>query len=266
MSANRPFREISTSDYERSIPRNECYFYHTIDLPQSGLIRGHWDLRNCESDYLGDVDVRNKTFFDCGVATGYMAFEMERRGAYVIGLDLDVEQSVDMGLVPFSGYKDLVGHSWAEAVNSRRDAQRRLRHSFLFSRRELDSKVRLFLGNLMESPIDEIADGALLGAILLHLRDPIAALYNVAKSVRETIIICDTLEIDRLNLDDPPQMLFRPSISDPRNVGTWWYSTPSLLKCVLEIVGFRLFHVTKHLVKDDVHGVMAPHFTLVARR
>jgi hypothetical protein len=122
------------------------------------------------------------------------------------------------------------------------------------------------LGNIMYSPIEEMADGALFGAILLHLRDPVAALYNVARSVRETIVISDTLEIDSVSLDDPPSMLFRPSITDPRNVGTWWYSPPSLLKRVLEIAGFKSFDVAKHMIKDDINGTMAPYFTLVAKR
>jgi hypothetical protein len=265
----KPFKEISAEDYNVAISAQNCYFYHTIDLPVSGLLRGHWVFRGCESNYLGGIDVRGKTFFDCGVAGGSMAFEMERRGAQVVGLDLDIAQSPDMGLVPYADYEKFVGFSWEYALQKRHENQQRLRNSFLLGRKELGSKVRLLLGNIMYSPIEETADGALLGAILLHLRDPIAALYNVAQSVRETIVICDTLETDSMSLDEHPSMLFRPSIADPRtprNVGTWWYSPPSLFRQVLEIVGFRSFEITKHMVKNDANGDYARHFTLVATR
>jgi hypothetical protein len=42
-----------------------CYFYHTIDLPGYGTIHGSWDLREHLDEYLGFVDFKDKraTFF-----------------------------------------------------------------------------------------------------------------------------------------------------------------------------------------------------------
>jgi hypothetical protein len=34
---------------------DECYFYHTTDLPGHGVRRGDWDLRDGVRDYLGNV-------------------------------------------------------------------------------------------------------------------------------------------------------------------------------------------------------------------
>ncbi|HEV2177439.1 MAG TPA: hypothetical protein VGW33_09595 [Terriglobia bacterium] len=32
---------------------SECYFYHTMDIPGYGCVKGEWDLRGREKDYLG---------------------------------------------------------------------------------------------------------------------------------------------------------------------------------------------------------------------
>jgi hypothetical protein len=261
----RSFTALPASEYSPKLSAEQAYFYHTIDLPKIGVCKGHWDLRGCETAYLGGVNVSGKTFFDCGTASGFMSFEMEGRGAKVIALDLDPEQSIDMGLVPYHDYEKVVGISWDASIKSRRESQIKLRQGFLIGRQAFGSQVELMTGNIMSSSVPVEADGALFGAILLHLRDPVAALYNVAPRVRETIIISESLEINDLSLD-APVMLFRPSLMETRNVGTWWYMSPGFFKQVLQIVGFHDFAVTRHEVKNDLIGAMVPTFTLVARR
>ena len=39
----------------------DCYFYHTLDLPGYGHVQGEWDLRGRFDDYIGGVDLRGKT-------------------------------------------------------------------------------------------------------------------------------------------------------------------------------------------------------------
>jgi hypothetical protein len=64
-------------------PRNvrdvaECAFYHYMDLP------GYWDLRPTIDEYLGRFDFRDKRALDVGAASGYLTFEMEKRGAGMV--------------------------------------------------------------------------------------------------------------------------------------------------------------------------------------
>jgi hypothetical protein len=259
------FTALPASEYSPFMSADEARFYHTIDLPKIGLRTGEWDLRGSETAYLGGVHVSGKTFFDCGTASGFMSFEMERRGAKVIALDLDPDQSMDMGLVPYHDYEKAVGISWDEAIKRRRNRQVKMRQGFLIGRKAFGSRVELMIGNIMSSSVPVEADGALFGAILLHLRDPVAALYNVATRVRETIIISEPLEIDDLSLDAPPVMLFRPSPMDTQNAGTWWYMSPGFFAKALQVVGFRDFAVTCHQVKH-LDRTTVPTFTLVARR
>jgi hypothetical protein len=38
----------------------DCYFYHTMEIPGYGLLRGDWDLRRGVDDYLGNVEFTGK--------------------------------------------------------------------------------------------------------------------------------------------------------------------------------------------------------------
>jgi 2-polyprenyl-3-methyl-5-hydroxy-6-metoxy-1,4-benzoquinol methylase len=68
----------------------DCFFYHTMDLPGLGVVRGQWDLRGRFDDYIGGVSVAGKSVLDIGTATGFLSFESEHQGASRV-------LSVDMG-------------------------------------------------------------------------------------------------------------------------------------------------------------------------
>ena len=72
----------------------QCLFYHSMDLPGMGTQIGAWDLRNCTDSYLGYQDVRDRRVVDVGAASGFLSFEMEKRGASVVAFDvsLDVQE------------------------------------------------------------------------------------------------------------------------------------------------------------------------------
>ncbi|GAI92786.1 unnamed protein product, partial [marine sediment metagenome] len=78
----------------------ECYFYHTMDIPGFGCIQGPWDLRKVAHEYLGSVDFKGKRVLEIGTASGFLCFYMESLGAEVVACDLSENQLMD--LVPFS--------------------------------------------------------------------------------------------------------------------------------------------------------------------
>jgi SAM-dependent methyltransferase len=262
----RAFAEVD--NYNEQIDLDDCWFYHTCELPGHGVIRGQWDLRGSESAYIGHVDVGGKTVLDCGVGSGFISFEMERRGARVIGLDLDVDQDPSMGIVPHHQFGRSIAMSWSDAVAMRRSSQRALRNSFLYSRKILRRHAKLMLGNIMLSPLPSTlrADCAFFGAILMHLSDPVKALQNIACHVRETVIVTEPYEGSDLSLDRAPIITYRPIGSDHSNVGTWFYLCPALIRAALEVVGFTRFSVSVCSATYDVDQVVVPLFTVVASR
>src|SRR5215472_7673160 len=78
----------------------ECIFYHTMDLPGFGSVRGNWDLRQSFGDYTGGVDFAGKSTLDVGTASGFLSFEAERRGAAAV-VSFDSESLANHHGVPY---------------------------------------------------------------------------------------------------------------------------------------------------------------------
>ena len=96
-------RETSVYAEPRTVTDLEdCYFYHSMEIPGYGLVEGPWDLRGGVDDYLGGVDLRDKRVLEVGTASGFLCFTMEGRGADVVAYDLSDEQSWDV--VPYAQY------------------------------------------------------------------------------------------------------------------------------------------------------------------
>ena len=74
----------------------ECVFYHSIDLPGIGSVKGEWDLRGKFDEYIGSIDVSGKTVLDVGTASGFLTFEAEKRGATVFSFDADGPERIQM--------------------------------------------------------------------------------------------------------------------------------------------------------------------------
>ena len=69
---------------KNNINIEDCYFYHTTDIPNYGTVDGEWDLRGNEDNYLGNVNFENKKVLDIGTASGHLCFYMEKMGAEVV--------------------------------------------------------------------------------------------------------------------------------------------------------------------------------------
>ncbi len=65
-------RDVSSFD--------DCYFYHTMDVPGHGTVQGEWDLRPNLDAYLGGYDLAGKRFLDVGAANGIMTVPCRTEG------------------------------------------------------------------------------------------------------------------------------------------------------------------------------------------
>src|SRR5438094_5591920 len=74
----------------------DCYFYHTMELPGYGVIEGRdWDLRDGVDEYLGKVDFAGQRVLEIGRASGFLTFEMEKRGADVVSVAVTAQHGWD---------------------------------------------------------------------------------------------------------------------------------------------------------------------------
>src|SRR5215212_6968797 len=70
-------------------------WYHTIELAPGQETEGMFDLRPFVDRYGLPESLEGKRCLDVGTWDGFWAFEIERRGGEVVGIDLDDERLLD---------------------------------------------------------------------------------------------------------------------------------------------------------------------------
>lgn len=251
----------------------DCIFYHTMDLPGVGLVEGPWDLRAGVGDYLGQVPLAGKRALDVGTASGFLTWEMERRGAEVVAYDLS-EQSQSWDLVPFGGSPDSTVAAERSAGLGRINAGWWLAHA------ALGSGARVSYGSVYEMPASiGPVDVAVFGAILLHLRDPFLALQRALALTTETVVVTEPAGRAAKLLARLPARVIPRIAGDyrmPANLGflpnprvglpyeSWWRLTPWAVGRMVGVLGFEVEGVTFHHQTFD--GAPCLMFTLVGRR
>jgi len=217
----------------------QCYFYHTIDLPGHGTMEGDWDLRRGIRDYLGRVDFTGKRVLDIGTANGMISFEIEKLGGQVTTFDLSKEYSWD--LVPYAR-----GRRNADMVYEHRQHIDMLNNAYWFGHRLLHSNARAVYGDVYHIPeqIGEV-DIVIYGSILLHLRDPFLALQGGARVAREAIVVTE-VHGRRAFRSKAAHMRFLPNPQKLEPLDTWWELRPELVVRMIKVLGFDNVRVTYH--------------------
>ncbi len=240
----------------------DCKFYHTVDIPGYGCLKGGIDLRRSARDYLGHVEVRGKRVLEIGTASGFLCFYMERQGAEVIAYDLAEDQSWDM--VPFARCDS------PRRVAARNAVMRKFRNAFWFCHRAFHSRAKMVYGTAYAVP-EAIGPVEIttFGSVLIHLRDPFLALQSALRLTRETVIITNPIVPHRRQLQllgrfVGPYMLFLPRPQACEPLDTWWELTPETVQRFLEVLGFEKTRVTYHTQK--LSGRPQPFYTLVGWR
>lgn len=257
----------------------DCWFYHTMDLPGFGLVQGEWDLRGGVDDYLGHVNLQGKRVLEIGTASGFLCFEMEKRGANVVAYDLSENQAWDTVPQP--------GPEQTSEADSRADRMRKLNNSWWLAHRLFESRARMVYGSVYEIPAEiGPVHVSTLGCILLHLRDPLLALQRTAKLTRETVVVTDILwplqigktpaqlaqERLQVNPDasDAASLWFYPNSEPPQpnQRFTWWHISPQLVVRFLALLGFEQTQVTYHTQRFGTpsHQQSIGLFTVVGTR
>src|SRR4029453_10356288 len=142
----------------------DCYFYHTMELPGYGVINGEWDLRRGVDEYLGNFSFAGQRVLEIGPASGFLTFEMEKRGAEVVSVEVTAEHPWDFLPYPAEKLQKVFGPpQWMQ----------RLKNSYWFTHAAHQSKAKVYYGDVYNLPaaLGEF-DIALMSSILLHCRDP----------------------------------------------------------------------------------------------
>ncbi len=160
----------TAAEARRALDSNPVW-YHSIELAPGVVTPGEVDLRAIAARVLPD-DLSGLRALDVGTFDGFWAFEMERRGAEVVAIDVEQLEAAE----------------WPPISRSRleREARERgveLGRGFELAAGALGSGVERRLVSVYELTAEAISgpvDFAFSGAILLHLRDPVRALERIA--------------------------------------------------------------------------------------
>ena len=179
-------------------------WYHTIELPGGEVTRGWFDLRPHVPRLALPERMDGMRALDVGTWDGFWAFEMERRGADVVALDLDDERDLD----------------WPPRRRPQTYPEAPRGQAFRFAHQALGSSVERVNLSIYEATSDRLGDFdvVLCGSVLIHLRDQLLALERIAGLCRGTFL--STEAYDRA-LELLPFAASRYTADDENSVVFW---------------------------------------------
>lgn len=237
----------------------ECDFYHTMTVPDLGVVKGHWDLRGKFDDYISNVPVAGRSVLDLGTATGFLSFEAEARGAArVVSFDMsDVRQQA---FVPFE--QNIPNRRSNEWLARYTEEIERWKNAYWLCHRLLGSRAEVVYGDIHDLPAGlGRFDVTIVGSVLEHLRDPVKALESIVRVTGETLVI-----VTPLLESDEAIARFEPRISAPEKDYTWWTYSTGLYRELLGILGFQIDRITTAEYWHEYAQRLEPRTTIVASR
>jgi SAM-dependent methyltransferase len=230
--------DSSSNHIETPTPaRSECVFYHAMDFPDGESVAGVWDIRGQFDQYIGHYPISGKTVLDVGTASGFLAFEAEKRGARVTAID--ALHATEFERIPFAGSLHQTDRrAWAAGMAKWHQG---IKNGFWFARRKYASNVEMVYLPLAELPFwGRRFDVVIAGAIIEHLANPVPVLADLAAIANEAVIIAFT------PVDDTDDQIMRTmnDWSNPRYDYTWWSLSRGLYRRVFANVGFDVEFVT----------------------
>jgi tRNA (mo5U34)-methyltransferase len=204
----------------------ELTWYHTIELPNGIVTPGYFDHRDLLPRYNLPERLDGLRVLDVATFDGYWAFEFERRGAAEV-VALDVREKREIDLPPRT-----------RAAMSEADLSFAFGKGFALAREALASKVQPLHCNVYDLSPERAGmfDLVHVGDLLLHLRDPVAALTAIRSVCRGQAILSDVIfpDLDR-GTGGVPLVQYQGG----RGQNIWWRLGSEALRAMIEDAGFE---------------------------
>ena len=199
-------------------------WYHTIELPHGIVTDGAYDHRPLVPAYGIPPDLSGMRVLDLASADGFWAFEFERRGGDVTALDIETTAEVDL---PGPVRRWASEHGLSDPIPD----------GFALAHRALGSKVEHLSGTIYDLDPDRLGlfDLVHAGDVLLHLRDPLAALEQIRRVTRGEALLSDVYE-PTLGPASPDGGL--PALYFGGGNAAWWRPGLSTLVQMVADAGF----------------------------
>ncbi len=227
------------------------YWYHTIDLGDGLVTPGLYDYRETVSRFHFPEDMRGMTVLDVGSATGFFAFEFERRGARVVSVELPSLRDLDCfpGQDIQASLRKIERMIFPDGLDleslRRGDSEQELYRCLLdgpfqFCKSRLGSKVVRCYSTIYDlSPrklgIEEGFDLIFVGDVLVHTLYPLKALAALAPLCRGALVLAQSLPEGP---QEPPAMLYVGGADPDEDHLSWWLPNKSCLTEMLQKLRF----------------------------
>ena len=206
-------------------------WYHTIDLPGGSTTPGWFDLRPVVND-LPWPDVAGKRCLDVGTYDGFLAFELERRGASeVVATDILDHDDWDWTPRQRAAGPETLAHLAGEKGRG-----------FEIARDALGSSVRREIVSIYDLSPEQLGtfDVVVCGSLLLHLRDPFRALEAVRSVCDGEFLSIEEIDV-RMTLRAPR----RPAFALRGDRGQWLVPNAAAHRRMLDVAGFGIDATTR---------------------
>jgi SAM-dependent methyltransferase len=219
------------------------FWYHTIDLGDGLVTPGLYDYRETVSSFQFPEDMHGMTVLDVGSATGFFAFEFERRGARVISVELPSLRDLDRfpGQDVESSLRKIETMAFANRGYSERDLYWYLLEGpFRFCRERLRSRVERCYSTVYDLTLERTGvregfDYVFLGDVLIHILYPLKALASLAALCKGTLVFAGVLPDGP---QEPPAMVYIGGDNLAGDEVAWWRPNLSCLMQMLRKLGF----------------------------
>jgi tRNA (mo5U34)-methyltransferase len=246
-------RQMFLRDAGPGAPHNldRYFWYHTIDLGGGLITPGQYDYRETIRDFQFPQDLEGKSVLDIGSATGFFAFEFEKRGADVTSVELpslyeldhfpgqDVETNIrKIQRMMFPRRSGPLAEYQAE-FSAEELYFFLLEGPFRFCADRLKSRVRRAYSsvyNLTLSLLDRMDgfDFVFAGDVLLHTLRPFDALATVAALAKGSLILAQEMPGN----GDFCGMVYRGGADPEEDHVCWWMPTKTCFVQLLKKFGF----------------------------
>ena len=204
-------------------------WYHTLELPDGVVTPGWFDLRPVV-DRMPWPDVGGKRCLDVGTYDGFLAFELERRGASeVVATDISDDEAWDWP-VPVRAEG---GARLAALAGPAKGA------GFRIAAEALGSSAQRVECNVYDLSPETVGsfDVVVMGSLLLHLRDPVRALEAVRSVCSGAFLSADEIS---LPLTVRRRRTPLAQLSGTDELCQWWIPNAAGHRQMLLAAGFTL--------------------------
>jgi hypothetical protein len=223
------FTGNATGDEFDAAVAGVTHWYHSFAFDNGYRVRGDYNIAANVDEY-GFGNVAGLEVLDIGAASGWFTFYLEQQGATVTTFDLTSPEQLDT----FGRYQPPTDPGfdaeWVKGAIVMGDL--------------LGSRVERAYGRIYELPAvlaGRSFDLVLMGALLLHLRDPIGALMAARAVCRNRLLATNWFAPDNdllAGINRPAADL--PSLgAEEQGRYSWWRPNRAAYRLWFEAAGFR---------------------------